>query len=590
MTTPLEYADAADQALVAEVEEQTYPFVELGTTGLKRSGGYIDEEFLPQLRGQKSIKVYREMGDNDPIIGAMLFAMVQLCRNVDFRVEPGGKSKDHANAAKLVETCMDDMTHPWADLVAEAIMGKLQYGWSWHEVVLKRRMSPWAKDGRQRSQYTDGLIGWRRMPVRAQDTLHRWIFGPDGSVVGMVQLAAPDYRQRVLPLKSSVLFRHGIHKGNPEGRSALRNAYRPWFYKKRLEEFESVGVERDLAGLPMVTVPSDYLRAGKATEQGKMVEAMRKMVRAIRRNEQEGLVFPASYDAETKQPLFKFELLGSGGARQFSTNELIQRYEQRILMTVLADFIMVGTTATGTYNMHVDKTRIFRAALNQVVQAFCDDLNRHVIPKLFAANGWRPAELPKIVPSDVDAPNLGELAQFLSQTAGLGFTWGPDADMEKFLRNAAGLPELGDDDYSKRRQLARKTQATQMLETQTMYLAARSALVDAQVQEEMTAQGISPEDAMMQQQMGQEQAAQAQQGEQQAFAQQQAEASGEQQRVQTQLSVAQGEQALRHAEEKHKMDLAQAQFDMRMRQKEAEQKPNTGRRAEGTASRGRKQR
>ena len=32
----------------------------------------------------------------------------------------------------------------------------------------------------------------------------------------------------------------------------LRNSYRSWYYKKRLEEFESVGVERDLAGLPMV--------------------------------------------------------------------------------------------------------------------------------------------------------------------------------------------------------------------------------------------------------------------------------------------------------------------------------------------------
>lgn len=588
MTTPIQHAEAADQALVEEVLDGTYPFVELGSTGLRRSGGYVDEEFLPQLRGQKSIKVYREMGDNDPIIGAMLFAMVQLCRNVDFSVNPAGKSKDHANAAKLLETCMDDMSHPFKDLVAEAIMGKLQYGWSWHEVVLKRRMSPWAKDGRQRSQYTDGLIGWRRMPVRAQDTLHRWIFNEYGEVVGMIQLAAPDYKQRVLPLERSVLFRHGIHKGNPEGRSALRNAYRPWFYKKRLEEFESVGVERDLAGLPMVTVPSDYLRARKGTDQAKMVDAMRKMVRAIRRNEQEGLVFPAAYDSETKQPLFKFELLGSGGARQFSTNELIQRYEQRILMSVLADFIMVGATATGTYNMHVDKTRIFRAALNQVVQSFCDDLNRHAVPKLFAANGWRPEELPKIVPSDVDAPNLGELGQFLGATAGLGFSWGPDAEMEKFLRNAAGLPELGDDDYSQRRRLARKTQATAMLETQTMYLAARSALVEAEAAEEMTAAGMAPMDAMQQQEQGAQAEQAAMQGEQQAMAAEQAQAQAGQQQVSQQMAMQQHEQQLRHAEEKHQMELQQAQFDMAQRSREAKE-PKTGPRAAGTASRGRKQ-
>lgn len=535
MVTPMQQGEVRDVEEVEGVVRETAPFVELGVTGLKRSGGYVDEEFLPQLRGRKAVQVYREMGDNDPIVGALLYTIVQLCRNVDYPVIPGGKTKDHANAAKLVETAMHDMSHTWGDLAAEAIMGKIQYGWSWHEIVLKRRMSPWAKDGRQRSQHTDGLIGWRRIPVRAQETMQRWVFDESGGVRGMVQLAAPDYKQRILPLERSVLFRHGIHKGNPEGRSMLRTAYRPWFYKKRLEEFESVGVERDLAGLPMVTVPSDYLRAAKGTEQAKMVDAMKKMVRAVRRNEQEGLVFPASYDSETKQPLFKFELLGSGGARQFSTNELIQRYEQRILMTCLADFILVGHENTGSYNMHVDKTGIFRAGINQIVQAFCDDMNRHVIPKLFMANGWKPDILPKIKPSDVDAPDLAQLGAFMTQTAGLGFNWGPDADMERYLRNAAGMPELGDDDYSKRRKLARQTEATRLAQTQTEYLAATSQLAQAQAEQEMVAQGMPlPEEAAQmgqadqaaaqQEQANTQQGAQAeQQGQQQQFAQGQAE-------------------------------------------------------------------
>lgn len=552
MTTPLEAGDARDLAEVAEVEQASTPFMELGSTGLKRAGGYVDEEFLPQLRGRKAVQVYREMGDNDPIVGALLFSIVQLCRNVDFPVVPGGKTQDHAKAAKLVETCMDDMSHTWADFVAEAVMGKVQYGWSWHEIVLKQRKGPWQRDGAMRSQYTDGMVGWRRMPVRAQETLQRWVFDDSGGVRGMVQLAAPDYKQRILPIERSVLFRHGIHKGNPEGRSMLRTAYRPWFYKKRLEEFESVGVERDLAGLPMVTVPAEYLRAAKGTDQAKMVDAMKRMVRAIRRNEQEGLVFPASYDSDTKQPMFKFELLGSGGARQFSTNELITRYEQRILMTCLADFILVGHQQTGSYNMHVDKTGIFRTAINQIIQSFCDDLNRHVIPKLFAANGWKPDELPKIKPSDVDAPDLGQLSQFLSATAGLGFNWGPDADMERYLRNAAGMPELGDDDYGKRRQLARKTEATRMAETQTAYLAARSALAETQAQQEMQAAGeMLPEEAQMM--AGQDAAGQQQQ---QAAAQQQAQTAADGEK--TKFDQGMSEQEMQLKMRQQQMSEAQA--------------------------------
>ena len=80
------------------------------------------------------------------------------------------------------------------------------------------------------------------------------------------------------------------------------------------------------------------------------MDAFKKMVRGVRRDENEGLVLPTQYDPDTKQPLFDFELMSSGGTRQFDTNSIISRYEQRILMSVLADFILVGHEDTGSYS------------------------------------------------------------------------------------------------------------------------------------------------------------------------------------------------------------------------------------------------
>jgi hypothetical protein len=242
-------------------------------------------------------------------------------------------------------------------------------------------------------------------------------------------------------------------------------------------------------GLPKVGVPAAYLKAPVGSQQAKQVEALKKMVRGIRRNEQEGIVFPLAYDEDTKQPLFTFDLVGSGGTRQFQTDTLIQRYEQRMLMTVLADFIMLGHDGSGTYNMHVDKTGIFKTALNTIANNIADTFNRHAIPRLFAINGWRPDKLPRIVPSDVDAPDLTQLGGFLAQTAGLGFTWN-DADMEKFLRDAAGLPKLGDTDFNKHRVDARRQEATRYAENQTAYLAARSTLAQAMAAQALQAQGV----------------------------------------------------------------------------------------------------
>ena len=541
MTQPGLGVDTAGMRQVAEVSQRAGTFEELGVTGLKRSAGYLDEEFLPQLKGRKALQVYREMSDNDPIVGSMLFAIDKLIRNADFTVQPAGKSRDHAQAAKLVETCKDDMSHSWDEMLSE-ILSSLVYGWSWHEIVYKRRVGPWEKDGRRRSQYTDGLVGWRKMPIRAQETMQRWVFDESGGIQAMVQMGPPDYAQRILPIERSLLFRYGISKGSPEGRSILRNAYRPWFYKKRIEEFEAVGVERDLAGLPMVKVPSAWLKARPGSPEHKQLESFKKMVRGMRRNEQEGLVFPLEYDVDTRQPLFEFELLGGGSARQFQTDPLIQRYEQRILMTVLADWIMVGHQATGTYNMHLDKTGIFRTALNSTAKSIADVFNRHAIPRLFAANGWKPAELPKFVVSDVDAPDLAQLGQFLTATAGLGYSWGPDADLEKWMRQAAGMPELPEGDYTKHRRMARQEEATRFAESQARYLAARSELAQMQAQEEMAAAGeMDPE--MAEAQVGAEDRVM-----QQQQAAQQQEMAGEQanqQRAQFEQQWRQAEQQLR---------------------------------------------
>ena len=94
------------------------------------------------------------------------------------------------------------------------------------------------------------------MPIRAQETLFRWVFDGTGGIKAMVQMAPPGYTQRVIPIEKSLLFRTGHPQGQPRGLAILRNAYRPWFFKKRLEEFEAIGVERDLAGMPVARCPA----------------------------------------------------------------------------------------------------------------------------------------------------------------------------------------------------------------------------------------------------------------------------------------------------------------------------------------------
>lgn len=472
-----------------DVKTRYTPLEELGATGLKRASGLVDEEFLPALRGRKAVQVFKEMSLNDPIVGALLFTIDNLLRQIEYRVEAASNSSEDAEAAEFLEQCMDDMSHPWGDVISE-ILSMLVYGWSYHEIVYKRRLGPFEKDPSKRSKYDDGKIGWRKIAIRSQETLQRWVFDESGDIKGMVQLSPPKWGSVFLPIEKSLLFRIGGAKNNPEGRSLLRNAYRPWFFKKRMEEFEAIGMERDLAGMPVARIPSKYMNASPGTKEHKTFAAFKKMVSNVRRDEHEGLVLPLEYDKETKQPLFEFELMSSGGARQFDTNSIITRYEQRILMTVLADFIMVGQTGSGSYALHVDKTGIFRTALNTIANSIADVFNRYAIPRLFEVNGVKLKELPKIVPNNVDPPDLTQLSSFMTSMGSLGMEWFPDPELEKYLRAVARVPALPEELLEMRRKMAEQQQVMSYAQQQMELLGVRQKA-------QMTAQGFSPEQAQM---------------------------------------------------------------------------------------------
>jgi hypothetical protein len=418
-------------------------FSELGSTGLQRWGGQVDEEFLPQLRGQRAAKVYREMRDNDPVVGAVVFAVDMLLRQVSWRTEPYSQSWEDLQAEQLLKDCMDDMSHTWEDFISE-VLSMLPFGWSWHETVYKRRLGD-VRNPRFRSKHSDGLIGWRKMPIRSQETLVDWVFDDDGGVQALKQLAPPDMKEHTIPIGKSLLFRTSSHKNNPEGRSILRNSYRPWYFKKRMEEIEGIGIERDLAGLPVFWVPAEMLHPDASDADKATVEMFKKIVRNVRRDEQEGLVLPNQIDEQTGKELYRFELMNSGGTRAINIDGAITRYEQRIAMTILADFILLGHEQTGSYALSVNKTGIFRTALDSWAKSIAEVINRHEIPRLFDLNGYRLKGFPRIVTGEVDPPDLKELGQFITQIAGSGMTLFPDPDLEDFIRQAAKLPERSEE-------------------------------------------------------------------------------------------------------------------------------------------------
>lgn len=420
-------------------------FKEIGKTGLQRHSGYVIEEILPELRGERWRRIVREMLANDGVINAMLFAVEMLVRQVSWDVVAASDSERDQENAGFVWDSLNDMSQSWSDTLAE-IISFLPWGWCWMELCYKERrgMNPGTyldsngeEKQRPTSKYNDGKISWRKWAIRSQDSLLEWDFDDEGGVQGMIQSPPPDYGHYLIPISKSLLFRTSIHKGNPEGVSLLRKVYRSYYFKQRIENIEGIGIERDLAGLPTAFMPSEYMKSTATPTQKEMYSLMKKIVANVKRDENEGLILPS--DRDDKGHLhFDLKLLSTGGTRQFDTDKVINRYDQRMLMTFMADFLMLGHEKVGSFALSSNKTDLFAVALGAWLDSIAGVINAHGVPRLMALNGRANDPMPQLVHGDIESTDLEEIGSFISHLSGAGVTL--NKQQQNYLFEQARLP------------------------------------------------------------------------------------------------------------------------------------------------------
>lgn len=410
---------------------------EIGTTGLRRTGGTVYEEFLVSLRGRRGAKVYREMSENDPVIGSILYAIEKIILRLEWTVQPASDNKEDRESAEFIEQCLYDMSDSW-DSTLSQILSMLVYGYAFHEIVYKIRDGAGNEDPARRSKFNDGKIGWRKWPIRAQETHNNWMFDQDGGIQGFEQVDPYGAGIHRIPIDKALLFRTSSQKNNPEGKSLLRTAYRPWYFKRRIEEMEAIGIERDLAGLPIAYMPPEYLSSTATADQQAVRDSIVSIVQNVKRNEQEGVVFPLVFD-DRGNKMFSLELLNSGGSRQFDTDKVISRYDQRIAMSVLSDFILLGHERVGSFALGNSKIDLWTMAIEAICKSIAEVVNYHAIPRLLKMNGMKIGTTPELTYSSVSHVDLAEISDFVAKLTTAGVIT-PDEDMEEYLRGLAGLP------------------------------------------------------------------------------------------------------------------------------------------------------
>lgn len=405
-----------------------------GYPGIKAWAGRIGEEWDPTLKGARAARLYREMVDSEPVLATVMRMIVSVLQQVETYVEPASEDALAQEAADFLEDCLGGMDCTWEELLEDALTA-VAYGWAYFEQVFQKR--------------ADNRFGWDRIEIRGQDTLHRWEIDDTGRILGMWQMGPPDFRRVYIPLEKAIHWRIGGEKRNPEGRSLFRPCKRPYLFKRNLEEIEAIGIERNLAGLPVLEVPPELLSVDATEEEKAFVKDLFKMVQNIRKDSEEALLLPSEEETDeatgaARKTGFRFRLLSAGATSQIDASAPIRRYEHRMLMVFLAEFLMLGEDGGGgSHALAKDKTDFLVLSLTALLKSFLATFNRQAVALLMRLNGYPEEAWPTVEAEDIESPALAELATYVSTLIQAGAIV-PDDALEAKLRRWAALPQLGE--------------------------------------------------------------------------------------------------------------------------------------------------
>lgn len=329
----------------------------IGTRGLRNLAGRINEEYLNRFKAwRKEADTYIEMKD-DLIIAAALDAVKLPLLAADFDVTPASDSLADQFAADFLWQNLNQMhRQSWRSYVSDSLEA-IDFGWSLGEIVLEKRI--------------DGRMWLRNIEPRAQETLERWEFDDNDGVTHFIQ-RDPDRGSLLnIPIDKTIHITFRGRKGNPQGKALLREIWRHWFFLRELENFEGIGLERNVGGMPVAELPEEPLSDDD-------LNALDKALRDLRIDESMFLRVPHG----TKVTPY------AGGSPAGSIGPVIERKQKEILMRVFAQFLKLGMDNVGTQALVQGSQDFFTLGLIAVQQEWVEVWNQQLVPYIFRFNSF----------------------------------------------------------------------------------------------------------------------------------------------------------------------------------------------------------
>ncbi len=383
---------------------------EIGSSGTSNIKGVITgEDYIPSLSGNSALIKYDEMRKSDGVVKAAVMACELPIRAANWYVAPASDDPKDVEVADFVSQCLfENMTITWDDFLRQALL-MLPFGFSVFEKVFQSVKFN-GKD----------MIGWRKFAPRLQKTIQKWETqeGQDG-ITQMSYLGAETVS---IPIEKLLIFTYQKEGDNWLGISVLRSAYRPWFWKNHIEKIHAIAFERQGLGIPYGKLPASFTQKDRDKMEG--------MLKNIRANQQQYAILKDGWE---------MGFMDMKAGTLMDPSETVRRYNREILISVLAQFLDLGSGQTGSRALSADHSSTFHNNLTAVAKTVQDVMNKYAIKQLVDLN-YTVAKYPTLEYSYIGLPRYKEVSEALSQLIAQGAVI-PDEKLEDHLRQLMSLPK-----------------------------------------------------------------------------------------------------------------------------------------------------
>lgn len=420
----------------------TTPKKGIGTSGIAFYNEVIDRLQPYELRWPQSMRTFEAM-KNDDAIASVIKLTYNLIESAfaNKKITYKKDNPDSVKAAKLLEYSLENLD---GSTFMQAIKGAETFkekGFSLLEKIYKKmpegefegmyrisdlafrpqmsldETTPWEISGGGRR-----LTHFRQRDQYFENKYNNNLFIASGDITG------EGYTR--IRRNKLLLFGDNATDTTPLGTPLLRSCYKAWKEKLLLEELQTNGASKDLAGIIELAIPAEILNKAandSTSDEAMMVDSLIQQAANVHSGMQSSIIRPSDLQQGSSSVTeYSTRLLGiEGGGKTFDVTEMVQQRRRAIF-----DIWGAGHSLTGegsvSYNSAEVQNAIHLHYIKSDIQVIEDVLNKDLIPQFInvmneAFFNLSYEDLPKIKAGDVDKLSWDEISKFGQRLGAVGY-------------------------------------------------------------------------------------------------------------------------------------------------------------------------